>query len=85
MPSGVKALWQTGTGVLNRNNLMAIKTSVIGPVILANLPQALLSYLYLLFNGLLTCMLGTEEWPHYYLTRKPLRVTSPKGKQRSTY
>jgi hypothetical protein len=81
----MKALWATGIGVLNGNNLMTIETSIIGSAILANLPQALLSYLYLLFNGLVTCMLVTEEWTHYYLNRKPLRVTSPAGVQRSTY
>jgi hypothetical protein len=85
MPSSVKELWGTGIGVLNGNNLMSIKTSIIGGAILANLPQALLSYLYLMFNGLLTCMLAAKEWSQYYLTKKPLRVTTPKGLQKSTY
>ena len=59
--------------------------SVIGGTIVANIPQALLSYFYLFFNGVLTSMLVGEEWTHYYLNRKPLRVSSPKGLQRSTY
>jgi hypothetical protein len=78
-------LWKTGVGTLTGKNLSSIRTSIISGAILANLPQALLSYLYLMFNGCITCMQVGEEWTRYFLTRKPLRVTSPKGMQRSTY
>lgn len=59
--------------------------SVTAAVIVANLPQVMLSFLYLLFNGLLTAMLAAREWSHYAQERKPLRVSTPKGMQRSTY
>lgn len=54
-------------------------------ILVANSPQALLSFLFLTYNGLFTCMLLSEEWSGYAHERKPLRVTSPVGEQRSTY
>ncbi|KAL1646103.1 hypothetical protein SLS58_003523 [Diplodia intermedia] len=87
MPTDIGALWRTGFGDLLGNNLISgsVGNSVLGSVLLANLPQALLSYLYLLFNALYTCMLLTREYTQYLHHRKPLRVTSPSGRQRSTY
>ena len=57
----------------------------MGGVILANAPQAVLSYLYLAFNALYTNMFVAKEWSTYLNERKPLRVTSPLGEQRGTY
>jgi len=54
-------------------------------ILIANSPQALLSFLFLTYNGLYTCMLLGDEWSGYAYKRKPLRVTSPVGEQRSTY
>ena len=54
-------------------------------VLLANCPQVLLSCLFLAYNSLFTCMLVADEWNTYARKRKPLRVTSPTGVQRSTY
>ncbi|KAF4543969.1 uncharacterized protein LTHEOB_6635 [Lasiodiplodia theobromae] len=87
MPTDVAALWRTGFGDLLGNNLISGSggNSVLASVLLANLPQALLSYLYLCFNALYTCMLLTREWTQYLHSRKPLRVTAPVGRQRSTY
>lgn len=53
--------------------------------IVANSPQVLLSFLFFAYNSLFTCMLLASEWNGYAHTRKPLRVTSPTGVQRSTY
>lgn len=58
---------------------------VILVVLIANSPQLLLSVLFLAFNSLFTCMLLANEWNNYARKRKPLRVTSPTGVQRSTY
>jgi hypothetical protein len=52
---------------------------------LANVPQLILSVCYLTFNSLCTAMAGAYEWNHLAVTRKGLRVTKPKGQQRSTY
>lgn len=58
---------------------------VLALVLLANAPQLVLSALYYLFNGLLTCMLVVAEYNDFATQRKPLRVSWPKGEQRSTY
>lgn len=60
-------------------------TGLLLSVLLANLPQLILSLLYLMYNGLYTSMHLAHEYASYAQTRKPLRVTSPKGSQRSTY
>lgn len=54
-------------------------------IVLTNLPQALLSFIYLTYNVLITCMLLGEEWAKFAYTRKTLPVTCPVGKQRSTF
>ena len=53
--------------------------------VLSNLPQLLVSYVYISFNTLFTCMLAGREWMQFASQRKPLRVTSPVGQQNSTY
>ncbi|GAB7354941.1 hypothetical protein MBLNU459_g5560t1 [Dothideomycetes sp. NU459] len=59
--------------------------SLIAMVVLANLPQLVLSGLYLMYNSLYTCMLLGHEWTTFSQSRKSLRVSYPAGKQRSTY
>jgi hypothetical protein len=85
MPSNLRELWDTGIGVLSNNNIMSTQVSILGGALLANIPQVVLSYIYVFFNGMLTSMLIGEEWSNYFLIRKPLRVSSPVGSQRSTY
>lgn len=59
-------------------------SGLVSAVLLANLPQAIVSFLYLTYNGLFTCMLLCHEYSKYAMDsrRKPLRVTSPRGEQR---
>lgn len=45
----------------------------------------MVSIVYILHNGLFTSMLQACEWNSYYLRKKYLRVSTPRGKQRSTY
>lgn len=55
-------------------------------LLLANCPQALLSFLYLLYNGLMSSLLLAKEWSSYASRRKGLRVSTRDGPyQRSTY
>lgn len=55
-------------------------------VVLANLPQPLLSLVYLLYNSLFTCMYAEHEWSQLAHQRKGLRVSGmPKGTQRSSH
>ncbi|ERF73269.1 hypothetical protein EPUS_03101 [Endocarpon pusillum Z07020] len=62
-----------------------VGNAVIASVLIANIPQSILSLLYFLFNGVFTSMLLTDEWSDYAHKRKPLRVSDPKPGQRSTY
>ena len=57
----------------------------IANVMYANLWQVIVSFLYLAYNALLTCMLVGDEWSRFATNRKTLRVTHPTGIQRSTY
>lgn len=57
-------------------------------ILLANIWQFLVSMLYVQYNPLLSCMLANREWHRYAAgtnERKPLRVSSPVGFQRSSY
>ncbi|KAF2126203.1 hypothetical protein P153DRAFT_388946 [Dothidotthia symphoricarpi CBS 119687] len=85
MPSNAGKLWKIGFGIIQSNNLLSFRRSLMASVLIANSPQAALSYLYLAFNALCTSMLIAREWSTYTHKRKPLRVTSPVGQQRSTY
>ena len=58
---------------------------LVGNILLANCAQVILSVLYLSYNSIFTCQLLSREWTGYTTKRKPLRVTSPTGRQRSTY
>jgi hypothetical protein len=84
----LKSLYKLGFGAFNYSSVIHGKSTPTGltrSVLLANLPQVLLSFLYLNYNGLLTCLLESYEWSLFSKKRRPLRVTSPKGKQRSTW
>lgn len=54
-------------------------------VVLANLPQVLLSLNYLMLNRLVTCMAVSREWSMLAQARKGLRTSTSRGEQRSTY
>ncbi|KAI5246195.1 hypothetical protein E4T43_02765 [Aureobasidium subglaciale] len=83
------ALWAMGIDTVREESLIGGSVwhmpSVTSAVVVANLPQVILSFVYLLFNSVLTAMLAAREWSHYARHRKPLRVSTPKGLQRSTY
>jgi hypothetical protein len=82
----IKDLYLLGFGSVNANSIVAVApTGLIATTLFANLPQGILSFLYLTYNGLFTCMLGSYEWSRFARFRKPLRVTAPIESQRSTY
>ena len=54
-------------------------------LVLANLPQLLISLLHLNYKSIFTCMLMEKEWNDSAYIRKRLRVSSPSKGQRSTY
>ena len=57
----------------------------MAPILLANAPQVILSFLFLTYNGLFSSMLLMEEWSGFAHERKALRVSWPVGVQRSTF
>jgi hypothetical protein len=80
-----------GFGAVNYNMLLTIglpskgTNGLASSVLLANLPQIILSLVYLSYNALITFMLLANEYSGYEVHRKTLRVTTPCGQQRSTY
>ncbi|KAK5112504.1 hypothetical protein LTR62_004261 [Meristemomyces frigidus] len=86
-------VFSLGFGAIDSRALLSVGLpqggtgGLVTAVLLANLPQAIVSFLYLTYNGLLTSMLLCHEYSKYALEgrRKPLRVTTPHGQQRSTY
>ncbi|KAK0866259.1 hypothetical protein LTR87_015069 [Friedmanniomyces endolithicus] len=73
--------------MININLPQGGASGLVSAVLLANLPQAIVSFLYLTCNGLFTSMLLSHEYSKYAMDqrRKPLRVTTPHGQQRTTY
>jgi hypothetical protein len=87
----LSGLWKMGFGSVDARTIINQISSASGTrelfynVLLANLPQTILSFLYLTYNSIFTTMLAADEWSGFSYQRKPLRVTSPIGSQRSTY
>jgi hypothetical protein len=53
------------------------KDSIIPAVLVVNSPQVVISFLYMLYNGLFTCMLAGREWSQYAVKRATLRGMCP--------
>ena len=89
----ISHLWSMGFGAITSESMTQIissqqfghSTALFLNILIANSPQPLLSFLFLTYNSLYTCMLMTSEWFDYSRERKTLRVTDPLGDQRTTY
>ncbi|CAG8279342.1 unnamed protein product [Penicillium salamii] len=80
--------WSQGFGASNYNIIgIHVPMTMLGSVVIANIPQLLITLSYYCYNNVLTDMLAAGEYNSYGITRKPLRVSRPvKGsEQRSTY
>ncbi|KAH7120280.1 hypothetical protein B0J13DRAFT_457311 [Dactylonectria estremocensis] len=83
---GISDLWHTGLGQVSIDTLINIQVDrALSMVLLANLPQLVVSLLYAAVNGMWTAMLVENEWRSYGMRRKGLRTTCPVGDQRKTY
>ncbi|KAJ5963319.1 uncharacterized protein N7479_003195 [Penicillium vulpinum] len=86
-----KNIWESGLGdasaatTLYGLSIPATASGIFSMVFMANIPQILVSLAYFFYNGLLTCMLSAVEYDDYAKEQKPLRVSWPRGAQRSTY
>ena len=76
-----------GFGQLDTRALISYPIdTVIGNTLVANLPQLILSTIYVSYNSLFTCMMLGQEWASYAREKKGLRLSGKQeGAQRSTY
>lgn len=56
----------------------------VGMELLASAPQLAVSLLYFCFNDTLTRTILAADYNDYAIHRRPLRVSFPRGEQRST-
>lgn len=91
-PQDFPSLWRLGLGSVDIQTLIQWNVpsqgnaAIIGNVLIANLAQPILSIIYFVYNGILTCMLAGLEWSQYAWQKKGLRVSViPQGSQRSSY
>ncbi|PUU76453.1 hypothetical protein B9Z19DRAFT_1149369 [Tuber borchii] len=86
LSTDLKSLWTRGFGKVNSVSVVTVRfQNITQAILLANLPQTILSFLYLTYNSLFTCMLAGHEWSLFSHHHRALRVTSPRPGQRSTY
>jgi hypothetical protein len=89
--TSLSALWGLGFGALTPYTYVVLGLPRTDPaglfsnVFIANLPQFILSILYIFYNSMLSCFLVQREFSRMYKIRKPLRVSEPEGIQRSSY
>lgn len=86
-PASFIDLWDLGFGTATSSTTLGTMKGgqFMGSVFLANIPQLIVSTAYFLYNNLLSNMLLAAEYDSYAKQRMPLRVSWPKGLQRSTY
>lgn len=80
-------IWQIkGWGTIQSTALLSsFAASFVGMELLANTPQLLVSFLYFCFNHTLTRMILAADYNNFAIRRRPLRVSFPRGEQRSTW
>ncbi|KAJ6071510.1 hypothetical protein N7499_009524 [Penicillium canescens] len=86
--SRLEIWWELGFNAGSSNIItLEMPLTMLGSVVLANVPQLALTLSYYCYNNVVTDMLAAREYSSYGASRKPLRVTWPaKGsRQRSTY
>lgn len=90
-PKDIGTLWKLGLGAVSARTLinwagLGGPSTLVTNVLLANIAQPVLSFIYFSYNGIFTCMLAEREWNQFARKAKSLRVSGiPSGFQRSTY
>ncbi|KAK4211282.1 hypothetical protein QBC37DRAFT_402664 [Rhypophila decipiens] len=93
LPTTIRDLWDLGFGALTPYTYIVLNLprhdpdGLIRNILIANLPQLILSIIYILYNGLLSTFLVQREFSRMYKEEnmKALRVSEPDGIQRSSY
>ncbi|PLB53494.1 hypothetical protein P170DRAFT_463166 [Aspergillus steynii IBT 23096] len=99
--TGLKSLWALGLGSVSFATIIAqIQSTMLANVLLANVPQLIVSISYYFYNALMTSMIVSAEYDSYALgspgvdsagnptlrPNKPLRVTGvAEGAQRRSF
>jgi hypothetical protein len=89
--TSITDVWRMGFGALTPYTYLVVglprddPAGLISNVFLANLPQLILSIIYILYNAMLSTLLVQHEFSKMNSRRKPLRVSEPIGIQRSSY
>ena len=81
-------MWSESLGEADTSNIVRLtssSTTLSSVVLISNIPQLIISFLYVMYNNLFTCMLSAAEVSDFAKEQKTLRVSEPKGQQRSTY
>ncbi|KAM0806753.1 hypothetical protein AB5N19_07090 [Seiridium cardinale] len=89
----MSGLWSLGFGALTLFTYLVLglprqdPAGLISNVLIANLPQLIISIIYIFYNTMLSTFLVQREFSLMYKSdrRKPLRVSEPTGIQRSSY
>ena len=83
----IAAIWSESIGSFNANAIIGSSAGapLLTNVLLANMPQLVVSMAYLFYNNIFTCMLLGCEISEFATQRKSLRTTAPRGQQHSTY
>ena len=73
--------------MIDTNNIISssLGAGLLSNVVLANTPQLFITFTYVFYNDMLTRMLMSHEYSQFARVRKTLRVSQPRGEQRSTY
>jgi len=81
------AIWQIqGWGTIQSTGLLSnLATSFVGMELLTNTPQLAVSFLYFCLNDTMTRMILAADYNNFAIHRRPLRVSFPRGEQRSTW
>jgi hypothetical protein len=80
------SMWKSGFGTISVGSIVpgSGRWSMLGNVVFANAPQLVISAVYLIFNNMLTRMVTAHEYSRFAIERRVLRVSKPKGEQRTT-
>lgn len=87
----MRGIWQRGMQTPDPSTMAfdsgSVKHSLPTCVLLSNMFQIWISFLYLFYNNILTRQLVADEWTRFLQPsgKKPLRVSQPVGMQRSSY
>ncbi|OJD32109.1 uncharacterized protein BKCO1_410003 [Diplodia corticola] len=90
---GIAGLWRYGVGTTQLHSLafgtlmrsLGQTGGFFATVFFANVFQLIASGQYLLYNSVLTSLLAAAEWNSFLVKRRTVRVSCPKGIQRSSY